>query len=38
MLKLGALPVAADPSAPTGAELEAMAGAVGRYQALFDSH
>ena len=38
LLKLGSLPVAADPAAPTGVELEAMAGAVGRYQALFDSH
>lgn len=38
MLKLGSLPVAADPADPTEAELEATAAAVRRYQALFDSH
>lgn len=38
MLKLGSLPVAADPAAPTVVELEATAAAVQEYQALFDSH
>jgi L-asparaginase len=38
LLKLGALPPARDPSAPTAAEREATAQAVARYQELFDTH
>lgn len=38
MLKLGALPVAADPRNPTPAEQDATKAAIAEYQALFDSH
>jgi hypothetical protein len=38
MLKLGALPIAADPFAPTDEELGATVAAVTEYQAIFDSH
>jgi hypothetical protein len=38
MLKLGALPVAADPFHPTSAERAATGTAVERYQAIFDTH
>jgi hypothetical protein len=38
LLKLGALPAAADPSNPTEAEIAATNAAVAQYQALFDSH
>ena len=37
-LKLGALPVAADPSSPTSAELAATHAAVAAYQEIFDAH
>ena len=37
-LKLGALPVAADPSSPTPAELAATHAAVAAYQEIFDAH
>ncbi|MBB96391.1 MAG: asparaginase [Rhodobacteraceae bacterium] len=38
LLKLGSLPVAADPANPTEAEKAATAGAVAAFQALFDTH
>ncbi len=38
MLKLGRLPKARDPRRPTGAEREAVLGAIARYQELFDTH
>ena len=38
MLKLGAMPPAADPSAPTVDELAATRRHVARYQAIFDTH
>jgi hypothetical protein len=37
-MKLGALPIAQDPSAPTPEEREATIAAVGRYQEIFDTH
>ncbi|HET7636808.1 MAG TPA: hypothetical protein VFK93_03940, partial [Candidatus Limnocylindria bacterium] len=38
LLKLGALPVAADPDHPTDAEVRATEAALARYQELFDTH
>jgi L-asparaginase/Glu-tRNA(Gln) amidotransferase subunit D len=38
LMKLGALPVAADPSAPTETERAATAAAIRRYQEIFDTH
>ena len=38
MLRLGALPPAADPAKPTRAELSATADAVLKYQHIFDTH
>jgi len=38
LMKLGSLPIAADPAAPTPAEREATAAAVARYQELFLTH
>lgn len=38
LMKLGSLPVAVDPSAPTEAERAATAAAVERYQEVFDTH
>jgi hypothetical protein len=38
MLKLGALPLAADPDRPTEAERSATRAALDRYQAIFDTH
>ncbi len=38
LLKLGSLPVAADPAAPTEDEKAATASAVATFQALFDTH
>ncbi len=38
LLKLGALPVAADPWNPTAAERAATTAAVAQYQAIFDTH
>ncbi|MEM6439894.1 MAG: asparaginase domain-containing protein, partial [Pseudomonadota bacterium] len=38
LMKLGALPIAADPAAPTAEERRATEAAVSRYQDLFDSH
>jgi hypothetical protein len=38
LMKLGSLPLAADPAQPTEAEREASRGAVLAYQAIFDSH
>jgi L-asparaginase len=38
LMKLGALPPAADPDHPTGAETERTRAAVARYQAIFDTH
>jgi L-asparaginase len=37
-LKLGALPAAADPAAPTAAEVAATRAAVAAYQYIFDTH
>ena len=38
LLKEGALPACADPSAPTDAEKDAIAAKVLVFQAIFDSH
>lgn len=38
MLKLGAMPPAADPSSPTEIEVERVLAHVARYQAIFDTH
>jgi L-asparaginase len=38
MLKLGALPAAANPASPTGAEIGATRAALDRYQEIFDTH
>jgi hypothetical protein len=38
MLKLGALPPAADPANPTSAEMAATVAKVGDYQEIFDTH
>ncbi|WP_210310429.1 asparaginase domain-containing protein [Devosia pacifica] len=38
LMKFGALPIAADPSAPTDAEKQATIAAVAEYQAVFNSH
>ena len=38
LLRLGAIPPAADPAAPTPAEIEAVRAAIARYQAIFDTH
>jgi hypothetical protein len=38
LMKLGSLPPAADPEAPTEAEIEAVKAHVREYQAIFDSH
>jgi hypothetical protein len=38
LLRFGALPPAADPDAPTEAELQATRAALAEYQAVFDSH
>lgn len=38
LMKLGALPPAADPSSPTEAEKRALKTAIAAYQAIFDSH
>jgi L-asparaginase len=38
MLKLGALPLAADPSHPTSAETESTLAVVAKYQLIFDTH
>jgi L-asparaginase len=38
LMKLGSLPIAADPAAPTAAEREATHAAVAEYQSIFDTH
>ncbi|GLK16183.1 asparaginase domain-containing protein [Herbiconiux flava] len=38
LLKFGALPLPADPEAPTPAELDAIRAAVAEYQTVFDTH
>jgi L-asparaginase len=38
LMKLGSLPPAADPEAPTAAEIEAVRAKVSAYQEIFDSH
>ncbi len=38
LMKLGALPVAQNPDAPTTAEQQAVIAAISRYQAIFDTH
>lgn len=38
LLKFGALPVAADPAAPSAAERDATVAALARYQEVFDTH
>jgi hypothetical protein len=38
LLKLGALPIAADPDNPTADEQAATRQAVAAYQAIFDTH
>ncbi|QJU54985.1 asparaginase domain-containing protein [Herbiconiux sp. KACC 21604] len=38
LLKIGALPVPADPDAPTAAELDAIRSKVAEYQVVFDTH
>jgi L-asparaginase len=38
LLRFGALPVPADPDAPTPQELDAIRAQVARYQAMFDTH
>ena len=38
ILKLGSLPVAADPAAPTRAEMLTTRDALDRYQEIFDTH
>jgi hypothetical protein len=38
LLRFGSLPPAADPAAPTAAELAAARDAIARYQAVFDTH
>ncbi|MDB5775482.1 MAG: L-asparaginase [Herbaspirillum sp.] len=38
MMKLGALPIAKNPDAPTLSEIEATAAKVGLYQGIFDTH
>jgi hypothetical protein len=37
-MKLGSLPPAADPEAPTDAEIRATQARVQEYQAIFDTH
>ena len=38
LMKFGSLPIAADPKAPTSAEIDAHEAAVARYQQVFDTH
>jgi L-asparaginase/Glu-tRNA(Gln) amidotransferase subunit D len=38
LMRFGSLPVAADPGAPTTAEIDAHSAAVARYQQVFDTH
>lgn len=38
LLKLGALPLAADPTNPTDSEVQATRHALARYQQIFDEH
>jgi hypothetical protein len=38
MMRLGSLPPARDPAAPTGAELDAVRAKVAAYQEIFDTH
>jgi hypothetical protein len=38
LMKFGALPVAADPSQPNGAERAATVAAIAQYQRVFDTH
>ena len=38
MMKLGSLPIAADPSCPTEAEFSATMAQVAQYQTVFDTH
>lgn len=37
-MKLGALPIAADPDAPTEEEKAELASAISAYQAMFNTH
>ena len=38
LLRLGALPPAADPARPTAGEVDAVRASIARYQAIFDTH